>query len=339
MRGRRRILRFGLGALVMSTAACSAIAGLDGNFELGEAGDGSTVNPDGTSGTDGSSGNDGKVPTDGGSSGNDDTGTDGGGDATSDADANVEPPDACANRSFVHPPDLGDAATFAPATGTCTPNPFCFDFNGDVNASPYGWDGVTVNGGTVQVLPTTINIPARHLVATASISGADAGAQVWIRDWNSGPGPDPQPLLADAGAAVVLAFSFMLEQATRQADLMQLQVGSSTYGLTVYPDPCGGDPRIAQSGLDVNVADFKAAQIQTNKWYRGEVHFNHQSNGTWNGEVFVGTLSVGTRANIFPAGMQKELPAAILGGLINLGATGTSKVNIDDMIMVRQAAP
>jgi hypothetical protein len=331
----RRIVRFAFGSLLMTTAACSAIAGLDGDFDLGGASPNNQ--PDGSSsgsssGTDGSSssGTDGNV-TDGGP-GTSDTGPGPGDGGTPDADA--EPKDACTTRTVIE----ATTSSVPEKNGTCSEAPLCFNFYGNQQPAPFGWGYYDASAGN-PVLVGSFNDATRRLRGQIlPEAGPGTSSAVFIEDWNSAAGPFVDPLQVDAGSALKLTFLFLVTKVDRQADVMALTVNGKTYGLTLYPDPCGGDARVAQSGLNAADPEIGGATVQPGKWYLAEVHFNRAKDNSWSGGVAVGGVDGGSTNGIYISGLPRDVNATIGAGVISSGPgvnlTSTTIVDVDDIAMV-----
>jgi hypothetical protein len=169
-------------------------------------------------------------------------------------------------------------------------------------------------------------------------AGSGTSSALFIQDWNSFASPDfDDPLQVDAGSALKLTFLFLVTRDDRQADIMSLTVNGKPYGLTLYPDPCGGDARIAQSGLNALDPEL-GPTVQTGKWYLAEVHFNRAKDNTWSGSVVVGGVDGGTTNGIYIPGLPRDINATIGAGVINAGApaniSSTTIVDVDDIAMV-----
>lgn len=323
MSSRRRIGRFGFTAFLMSTAACSAIAGLDGEYELGTLDSGTVNNPDGnTSGTDGNTSGtvpDGQTTTDAQPKPD---------DSGSGMDAGTDSP-TC---SF--PTDASDPNSITAPNSICPVNGWvlCWDFAPSYSAPDWGWNGhsATAEGSSYEVTDASVGSAARNLhVVIADAGSAGKSQSLFINDWDSPGGT--QPFNFFNNSAILIAVSFNLKRADRPANILTFGFRNAEIGFAVYPNPCGGPARVGPVGQ--NPASYPGgANVLLDHWYRAEVKLT-RLNDHWTAAYAVSGVAIGTSTDPFPVDPSTALDASITTGLFKIGNGGTDEISLDDVLI------
>lgn len=267
---------FGLGACLSLTgmAACTAIAGLDGTFELGDG----DVSPGTDSGLDANS-----SPPDGQAT--DTERPDG------DAPDRSPPVDACASYTL----DAGSADAKTPPVENCSAGGryFCWRFqgSGQPDASPWGWQEQNDSGaGLVEI---DFSAGALRTVLPAGAPGGSS-ASLWFTDWESST-PEIDPLSIPKNSGVEFTFKFKLVELNTNAALGAIRINKGIYGLTAYAPRCGGPIVVGQSDDDPTVGSGGVV-IELDKPYIGSVRVFRKESDTWEGRVAVNGQTVATRS-------------------------------------------
>lgn len=314
-------------AALAGTAACTAIAGLDGNF----VNDGTTADDSGTK-TDGApTQKDGQVATEDAPSSVDDGGKDGGTD--SDLPDNFVPFDACSV-----PSDAGPAPSiFETHAAKCPASDlnriFCWDFNDPKSAPTWGWDRRTdtAEAGSTLVVDGTSAATQLHITIGAGAAAGSSQSLVNV-DWFKSTGAIDQ-LDYPNNVHTRISATFSVKSANRRADIVTLAFADTSFGIAVYPDPCGGAPHLGL--VDEESETFRGgAVIAIDSWYQAVIDIVRRDDNTWRAEAFVGAQSLGSHDPAFPGGLMQKVDAGLGFGLSNLGDGGGAEVVIDDVLYV-----
>jgi hypothetical protein len=320
MRSRRLASALALTSLTV-IAACTAIAGLDGDFSVNSDG-----GPTGTS-TSSSSGSPGVDANVGG--------MDGSSNDAADSDTpdmgppdNYVPVDACATRIATEA--VGSASPQSGHWCKTSGNQACFDFNA-ADVSPYNYNREqTNNGGSVSLDPGGSGDNSLQ-VSLPFAAEADASAALFVYDWN-GLTTDWDELPWGVGQTLDITFLFRFSTPPlRAATLTALRVDEQPYGLALYPDPC--DPAIARIAQTDEANLEVGAVVHPNIWYLGRFHVARPNNFTWTANAFVGNIAIGSRANMWETGLGNTLDAGLGTGVFNTTAPGQIAVELDDVTL------
>lgn len=308
----RRLFKLASVSALLGMVACTAIAGLDGDF--GVADDAGATGEDAQTGVDVNTHADGTISNDGG------------------VDQHVEPVDACSYWK----PDATTVSTTEASNTLCSSLfgwDLCWDFHSTESPPSFGWDSLdaTAAGATMGV-EGGVGQASRSLHVVAPEGAASGtGHSLAIYDWNSGQvGVDLYSV--SKGSRVLVSVRFKVIRADRPADILGVGFGGRSLGLRVYPDPCGGPPRVGPSGEDPS-AYPGGATISLDSWYLGVITVERSSTNTWSATVAVGGVTVGWRNEPFPPSLPIQLDASVSAGLFNLGSGGGSDVYLDDVLV------
>lgn len=319
---RRRSLRGAtVGGLLIGLAACNALVGLDGDYDLADGDAGPGASSDATS-----SSSSGDATTSSSSSGT--TPIDAGVDATdADADASVE---AGADAGADADADSGPPPTYC-APNLVLPNTkFCWDFTGDESPPTYGWSEVFKMGTSPVVsVEGDVGTAGRRLRAKASSGGGDPGPGALLL-WNLTNVTE----LPD-GKTLKLTFDFVVANGSNSyAVLGAIQVGEPNrieYGLAI--NSCGGGKVCAQENdRDDKPTAGTKPQLTLDTVHHGVVTLTRSGN-TVGGSVAVDGTTLNTRSsNAEPNGTVKTVRLVVGSGF--LGTNGTSVTTFIDNVLV-----
>lgn len=317
----RRVLRLAACTALLGMVACSAIAGLDGEFVDDFSGDGGGATSSGSTsgGLDGSPKVDGQISD--------------GQAPLSDAGLDVNEPraDAEAGPNICSPlsPDAAAASTSSPTLETC-PNPtpgrlFCWNFNGTNDPPAYGWnDAATTAGGNTGVEGVSGD-PARKLHISLN-ANQDGLARGLIRtDWDTNK-DGGQDLSFPANKTIEIGMSFQIDQPV-PGIIMSASYGTERFGLELYTDPCdAGQPRFGMTGFLPR--DLPGGAFYSNEWHRLLISIRHETGETWPGSIKLDGTVIGSKA-AFSAGAKNSFELSI--GLFDMGKGPAAELRIDDI--------
>ncbi|MBX3230138.1 MAG: hypothetical protein KIT84_25105 [Labilithrix sp.] len=317
----RRFLGLATLGLLLGAAACTAIAGIDGDYLVvpdgGREDDGSTTSSTSTSSTSSSSGD---VP-DGSTSDVADTGIVDTGPPAFDASLPIE---------FEGGNNNCDTTTSG--------QQFCWDFNGaDDNVPPrFGFNRSIRSGSWLLEVRDGGPLPeAAYLHAAITGTGPNRNAGLAWRQWADDN--DTTPLPVAPGESLELRFTLTIKQATAMGLVGVIRMDDEYIALGVLPAAdCPGDEPCLATVTPGRTDVVYATRFRVGGKYRVRIFARRPNAGTWGGEVIVGGRTLGTRADgIFRAGdaavQQLEF------GVLEAGATGETAVDIDDIRLVRFA--
>jgi len=294
----------GLALAAIAVAACNAISGLDGDFELGGGGtlpgDGGADTSIGSSGSSGSSGqSDGDVP---------DTRSDASGDGGLDC---------------THPSAAPSGATLL----------FCDNFDDGSKSGPlWGWTRRQTTSGEPKVEPA-IGYVARGLHANATTTSAPPNGGWVTALWKT-----LQTGLQD-GEHITLRLRFKVRSANIVYTVIgAIQLNGLEYGVALYENPsCPGGGRCIDENDHAGGHDFaNGVPLVLDAWYAADITVT-RTGSTFGGKVVVTGAGEGTAddtaSGVLPAGN----PGAIEVGVGSFYSSDSSSADIvvDDVIVWR----
>lgn len=305
----RRLFKLASVSALLGMVACTAIAGLDGEFGLvADAGVGASE-----TGTVADS----SPSTDGGP---------GSGDARVERDASGLDADSGPGIEFDPVPPTSitpDSGVGAACPGSVKePLYFCWDFGdpADNVGASWGWTSIESTGGSPVVVGTGFTYErALQAVVESTEAKPSVGTGLWLKV-NDHPYP--------TGKALQLSFSFRVDSTATSATLGAMESGGKRYGLAFKSTGCGGMPCLT----DTQASPLKQTAFQTNVWYRAAIRlFNNADGGEhWEGTVLVGGKLIGKVDFPFSAGDLDPLRIGV-GAFDTVPPSGSATVHIDDV--------
>lgn len=317
--------RLAIVTALAGTAACTAIAGLDGEFTT----DATTTLAD-DSGTDGAqTPHDGQVFTDSPAT-VDDAGQDG---TAPHADAAVADTGADVDTYDY------DAGAFLPDPHTC-PNVdenhylFCWNYDSSGGQSKFGADQIV--GAKASIVQTAYGDAGD---AEQAVITTNAGvAMVWA---------DFIPPTFAKNHTISLTFDFQVHTAEREAIIGGIAWNNHVVGVSILPTGCDGGPCLAENRLVTTAASHdapadhaRATKLDLDRWYHATVEVTWLKPG-WASKVTVSNETSGQILAVRSGGALPETAGFDAGALYQVmsGAfngetvSGTTVTIVDNLLV------